>query len=311
MKERFYNHVIRLDHPDIEGLLDGTITYSPKIDGSNASIRWDEENNCIAAFSRNRRLSAEKDNAGFYAWANSDDEEAKFLRNFCFMNPDLIIYGEWTGQNKFIGSIKDYDPYALGKMWIFDVYNTTTGEYYPDAEWRDALHIAWNGAFPWCVPYGVVTNPTMEKLLEIAKENTFLLTHANHPGEGIVIRRQGYKNKYGRYEIGKLVLDEFKQNQKKQKTPIEPGEIEKAIVESYVTPAELAKAKSKVCVLCDADEFNLKNGKMIGMYLNMVWDDAILDEIKAILKKFKKPTIDFAMLNRLCNDKAREYIGLY
>lgn len=311
MNFRKYNHVERLTADAVEGLLDGTITYSPKLDGTNASMRWDNQQNCIAAFSRNRRLSANKDNAGFYAWATSDDPEAKFLRNLCFIDPTLIFYGEWMGDSRFVGNIKDYNQEALGKFWLFDVYDTSSAAYYIDQSWRRMLDRAYNGVFPWYVPYNIMENPTLEKIQEAADNNFFLLDHANHPGEGIVIRRHDFVNKYGRYEIGKYVRDEYQQNKSKpKKTPFIAGEVEQAIVNEFVTDAELGKTVAKVCLACDSDKFNNQNGKMIGMMLNLTFNDAILDEMSTIIKKFKSPTIDFRSLRRLCDNKVRKYIGL-
>lgn len=316
MEMRKYNHVERLTSPDVEGLLDGTITYSPKLDGTNASVRWDIDKNKIAAFSRTRQLGpGQADNAGFYAWANSDDAEAAFLRNFLFHNPNLIIYGEYLGSTKFVGHIKDYNSDALGKLWVFDVYDTNKEDYLPEDEWRKALDIAYGSqewekdGFPWYVPYEIMENPTTEKLQEVAQKNTFLLDNANHPGEGVVIRRADFRNKYGHYEIGKFVLDEYIQN-KSKKTPIAKDNLENEIVDTMVTDAELAKTKAKVVLACNADEFCSTDGKMIGMYINFVWNDAILDEIKTIVKKWKNPKIDFRKLNNLCAVKARKYIGL-
>lgn len=317
MEFRKYNHIERLTSPDVEGLLDGDITYSYKLDGTNASLRWDNDDSCIAAYSRKRRLSAEDDNAGFYAWAISDDPEAAFLRNFLFHNPDIIIYGEYLGSTKFIGHIKDYNSDTLGKLWIFDVFNTTKDHYLSEFEWRHALDVAYGSqeweknGFPWYIPYFEMENPTIEKIQKAAENNKFLLDNANHPGEGIVIRRADFRNKHGHYEMGKFVLDEFIQSKSKKKNIPIAGEIEKDIVETMVTNAELTKTKEKVVLACKAEEFDATNSKMIGMYINFVWKDAILDEIATIIKKWKNPTINFRSLNNLCAEKARKYLGLY
>ena len=316
MEMQKYKHVERLSSPEVEGLLDGPITWSPKLDGSNASLRWDDSKNTIAAFSRTRRLNEEKDNAGFYAWANSDDPEAKFLRNFCFHNPNLILFGEWLGQIKFVGHIKDYNQDALGKLWLFDVYDIEKDHYLPEGEWRNALNIAWTGGsefsdpFPWYVPYYPMLEPTMELIEKCAETNTFLLDNANHPGEGIVIRRPDFRNKWGHYEIGKYVRSEYKQSKSKPKQPPVAGEVEKSIVAEFVTDAEISKTLAKVLLMNNQDEFNPKDGKTIGMTLNLVFNDAILDEMKSILKKFKNPTIDFKVLQSLSNQRTREYLGL-
>lgn len=309
-----YKHVVKLNNVEVEGLLDGTITYSPKLDGTNASLRWDTENNCISAFSRTRQLNAEDDNAGFYQWANSDDIEAKFLRSFCSHNPHLILFGEWLGQGKFVGHIKDYNQDALGKLWLFDMYDTQKDCYLPEGEWRQAINIMWTGDtefsdhFPWYVPYFTMENPTVEKVKEAAEKNYFLLDNANHPGEGLVLRRTDFRNQWGKYEIGKLVLDEYKQNKSKSKKVPKEG-IEKEIVDTYITDAECSKAIAKI-ELTFGEKFNSSKGKHVGLYINLVWNDAVLDEMRTICKKWHLPKIDFKEMKKLSDEKAREYIGL-
>lgn len=315
MEQRKYNHVERLDSPEVEGLLNGTITYSPKLDGSNAALQWDSEKNEIAAFSRNRRLTKEKDNAGFYAWATSDDEEAKVLRNFCFMYPDVILYGEWMGTTKFVGNIKDYNQEALNKMWLFDMYSTRDHEYLLDAEWRQSLDIFYSGfdfrekPFPWYVPFYTMEDPTVEKIQEAADNNFFLLDNANHAGEGIVIRRADFLNKYGHYEIGKFVREDYKQNKTQSKKVSIAGNVEKSIIAMFLTDAEMSKAIAKI-ELATNEQFSKSNHAHVGRFLTTIWHDAILEEMPAICKKFKNPTIDFKALRHESDVKGRTYIGL-
>lgn len=310
-----YLHIQNLNSPDVEGILDDTIIWSYKLDGTNASIWWDTKNNCIAAGSRNRQLSAKKDNAGFYAWVISDDEEALLLRNFVFLQPEYIIMGEFLGTTKFVGSIKTYNQEALNKLWVFDIYDIKNECYLPAHEWREKLDIAYAGFdfetkhFPWYIPCFTMENPTIEKLQEVAENNFFLLDNSNIPGEGIVIERSNYRNQYGNYEKAKYVRDSYKEEKAKSKKIMFTEDIESNIIKMFVTNAELAKAKAKV-ELETGEEFSIANNKHIGMFLNMIWNDAVLDEIKTICKKFKNPTIEFKRLRKLCDLRGREFIGL-
>lgn len=304
---RAYNHVMRLDNVDVEGLLDGPVTISYKIDGTNSCI-W-SENGEVKAGSRNRELSLTEDNAGFYNWIlNGNTSETKFLTRMVIEHPNLIIYGEWLGSRKFIGSIKAYDKDALGHLWVFDVYDVESKAYLPEQEWRSLFDTTWSMTepYPYQIPFLEVQNPTKESLLEIAKDNHFLLEHTDRLGEGIVIRRKDYRNKYGRYEIGKLVLEEYIQS-KKKKTPIPSEGMEADIINEMVTDYELSKAVAKIENVT-GEEFSNSNNKHIGRYMNEVWEGCILDEMKTILKKYKMPTIDFKVLRRTCDAKARGYI---
>ena len=111
--------------------------------------------------------------------------------------------------------------------------------------------------------------------------------------------------------IRQIVLDEYKQRKRegKRKPQIAREGVEQDIVAYFVTDAELSKSKAKVCVMCDADEFDVKNGKHIGMFLNLIFDD-LLDEMKLIVKKYKSPIIDFKVLRAECQNKGREFLGL-
>ena len=153
---RSYLHVERLEHPDCEGLLQNDfVAVTAKVDGTNACVYWDADLEKVGAGSRKRALTEQKDNANFYAWIRSGQEEAVALRRFITDNPHLIVYGEWLGDSKFVGSIKSYDSSSLGHLYIFDVYNTYTHEYMWEYNWRSMLEVY--GLSPWFVElFGVL-----------------------------------------------------------------------------------------------------------------------------------------------------------
>lgn len=305
-----YTHVERLNEEECEGLLQNNPVYvTAKVDGTNAVVWFDGEKVCGG--SRTRQLSEFSDNAGFYTWLMSDSDEAVNLRKAVVEHPEWIIYGEWLGFNKFIGQIKTYDSIAKGHMYIFDVYNTELDKYLPDPVWR--ANLRYYNLHPYYVELlAVLDNPTYEDIVEIAKANKFLLTHAEHTGEGVVCKAPDFRNKWGRNVYGKIVLEEFKQrlkNKNKKKEPVVREGIEADIVEYWVTEAEMTKSKAKVCVIFEADEFNKKSGKFIGYFLEMIWKD-LLDEISAICKQYQNPVIDFRILRQCCNDQGRKFLGL-
>lgn len=305
---RKFEHVERLDRADTEGILEGKCYISFKLDGTNSSV-WINENGNICAGSRNRELSLDKDNAGFCRWVNSNDEEAIAIRIFLQENPSYIIYGEFLGNKggKFVGSIKNYNPDALGKLWIFDIYNKDTRRYSNPIAFIEMLSDY--NLSQYCIPQIEVMNPTEEYIRDIAKNNHFLLPE-DKVGEGVVIRNMDFINKYGHYTIGKLVLDEFKQEKskpKKEKTVSD--NIEQDIIDAYILNSELSKSKAKVCVIMDIAEFDIRNGQCIGRMMNLVFND-LLEECKNWVKDFRNPTVDFAKLKRACDTKVRNYLGL-
>lgn len=304
-----YTHLERLGTSDTDGLLQNPgLIIQPKMDGSNASVWFDTNTNSVECGSRKRQVSETKDNAGFYVWVNSMDEEAIYLRHFVEDNPRYRVFGEWMGHSKFIGHIKDYNSAALGKMWIFDVYDNETEHYLADHEWRELLEPY--GLLQWAVPVlAVMDYPTVEEIAAVAQENTFMLDNANHKGEGVTIKCPGWINKYGHMVYGKLVLDEFKQSKSAGKPKKSLENPEEFIVAEFVTDSEISKAMAKVAVETNED-FNPKIGKHVGMLLGLVWNDCIIEETKNWLKKTRMATINFKELKKLTDTKVREYAGI-
>lgn len=85
MKFKKYQHLERYGNQSVSDIEQGEVYVFPKIDGTNASVWLNDEGN-IAAGSRNRELSHEKDNAGFYELAENTRDfshEMNRLRTRC------------------------------------------------------------------------------------------------------------------------------------------------------------------------------------------------------------------------------------
>lgn len=302
-----YTHIERLDSSDCDGILNGRCYIQSKVDATNSCVWF--ENGAIHTGSRKREVTPEKDNAGFAVWIMEDAPEQNAIRELCKDNPNWIVYGEFMGIGKFLGQIKDYNIDAKNHMYIFDIYSRSLGKYLHEDVWRPVL--IQYGLEKWTVPtLAVIDNPTMEQIVEIAINNKFLLDNANHAGEGVVIKNYDFVNLYGRFCYGKFVLDEYQQNKKtSKKVSLNPGEIEQMIVDTYITDAELGKSVAKTIVACNIDEFDTKNPKCVGMFVNDVWN-TLTDECGNWCKRYKNPIVDFGKLKGICQTKARKYIGL-
>lgn len=303
-------HVERLDSEACEGILNGLCYVSPKIDGTNATIYCDRSTDTFMCGSRKRVLSLDDDNAGFTNWFFSDNEEANRLADLIYDHSNIQVFGEWLGTTKFVGAIKGYDPAALNHLYIFDMYDFDTGKYlHPDRIYE--LCKKYN-LLEWLLPRTVLDHPTMEDIYKAADNNHFLLLDKEQKGEGVVVRNMDYTDKYGHYVIGKFVLDEFKMNKSKPKNKpnLEPGETEKSIVEVFVTEAELTKAMAKTALYFKVDEFDKRQSKMIGYFLNELFNSCIIDEMANILKKYRNPTINFSMLRGLVQQAGRNFLKL-
>ena len=300
-----YLHVERLGKTEVDNILSGTVYITSKLDGTNSCV-WADEDGRMRYGSRKREISIEDDNAGFAAWMESDAEEAVLLTRFCRAHPELVVYGEW-GVSK-VGAIKKYTKEAVNKLWIFDIYLREEDRYLTWDEFNAAL-IIYDLISYRVKLLAILTNPTLDMIIKVANENTFLLEGTDTLGEGVVIRRDNYLNCYGRYAVAKYVREDFRPDTPKVKRIIQAGEVEQDFINRYLTQSELEKAKAKTALAC-GEEYVPGNGKFIGMFLNLLWRDALEENIVDFCKRAKNPQIDFAALNGLIKAEGRKFLGL-
>lgn len=249
-----YLHVERLGSEECEGLLDNAAVYvTAKVDGSNGCVYWSEKAGGVMVGSRNFELSDAEDNAYFHAWLKSGADEAKLLCTYCESHPTRVVYGEWMGRDRFIGAFKGYDKAALGKLFIFDVYDSAEERFLGEPEWREELSAS--GLEPYFIKLlAVLDHPTLDDVVAVAKANNFLLEGTDAVGEGVVCKVPGWKNRFGHAAYGKVVLDEFI---KQRKPASKSVDVELEIVNGYMTDAELEKTVAKVCTMVNAESFGL------------------------------------------------------
>ena len=122
------------------------VVIQEKFDGANASIEWDNENNCITSFSRRQPLTPDNNLNGFYQYANTLNPKM-----FEGDNQKYTVFGEWAGaRNKIL-----YDKDKMQVWYVFDIYNNDTKSYMPQAfvkEWCDKwnltyIHTFYDGQF--------------------------------------------------------------------------------------------------------------------------------------------------------------------
>lgn len=302
-----YLHVERLDADECEGLLSNDRVFvTAKVDGSNGCVFWSEQTGKVMAGSRNFVLSDDGDNAFFHAWVNSDADEARLLRAYCESHPRRIVYGEWMGRDRFVGAFKNYDKASLGTLIIFDVYDADAEGYLDEEQWRAEL--AECGLEPYFVKLlAVLDHPSIEDVVAVAKANDFLLEGTGLVGEGVVCKAPGWRNRFGRVAYGKIVLDEFKKQRRRAQAKADAN-VEAAIVDAYLTDAELSKTVAKVCALANAERFDSESRKMMGMLASMCWKD-LLTECPNWVKRMKNPTVDFGKLSGLCTARVKKFVG--
>lgn len=282
-----YQHIERLGSAEVDGILDGVCHIFPKLDGTNSQLWWD---NGLKAGSRNRELSVESDNAGFYNWALTQSNILSFFEN----HQDLKLYGEWLVPH----TLKNYNSNAWRNFYVFDVIRED-GSYLPYEEYNTLLSIYGIPTIPVLL---VKANPSLSELNELLSNNTYLISEGI--GEGIVIKNYNYVNKYGRKTWAKVIADEFKvQKGTSTKDISEQKPIEFQIVETFVTEAFVRKELAKI-ELVEPWSSNL-----IPKLLNTIFHELIVEEMWNILKRFKNPKINFKDLNNLTISKIKELLS--
>lgn len=241
------------------------IVIQEKIDGSNASIRYDEESGTLKAFSRRLELSADNTLNGFWDYVQTLNLDT-FKE---ILGSRYIVFGEWMGAKHAI----KYPENVYGKFWMFDVWDTQTEQYLPYEETRsfyDKLIACGNedNKFNFVPVFYIGKFESWEKTSELVGKTE---VGAEPTGEGIVIKRQNcLDSKSSRLPFYvKIVSEQFSEvhKSKKQKA-IDPEAIAKkeanlALAATIVTPQRVQKMIYKFIedglLPQDWDEHNLKD----------------------------------------------------
>lgn len=262
------------------------IVIQEKIDGSNASIRYDEESGTLKAFSRRLELNADNTLNGFWDYVQTLNLDT-FKE---ILGSRYIVFGEWMGAKHAI----KYPENVYGKFWMFDVWDTQTEQYLPYEETRsfyDKLIACGNegNKFNFVPVFYIGKFESWEKTSELVGRTE---VGAEPAGEGIILKRQDYlDSKSSRLPFYvKIVSEQFSEvhKSKKQKAidpdkmAVRAAEMEK--VATIVTPQRIEKMMFK---LIDEQIFpqdwDEKNMKDISRVLpKRIWEDIVKEEPETI-----------------------------
>lgn len=296
MNFKKYQHIERFGTDEVEGIEFGKCYIFYKIDGTNSSVWLDNDGN-LKAGSRNRELTLENDNAGFYNDIIKNDKIISYLNK----HPTHRLYGEWLVPH----TLKTYRADAWRKFYIFDVCidkEDDSVEYIPYDIYKTLLD---EFEIDYIPPLAIITNPTYESLIKcLDKTGQFLVEDGKGIGEGIVIKNYDFYNKFKRQTWAKIVSNEFKEKHHKEMgCPEFSAEqmIEEKIVDKYCTEAFIEKEYSKI-----VNEQQGWQSKYIPMLLGRVFSELIKEESWNIVKEFKYPKINFKTLNALVIQKIKQ-----
>lgn len=284
-----YQHIERLGTSEVEGIEIGTCHVFPKIDGTNASV-WLQDG-VVHAGSRNRELSAESDNAGFHAWATQDPRILAVLT----ARPDLRLFGEWLVPH----SLKTYREDAWRRFYVFDVM-ACDGTYLPYDEYAQLLA---DHGLDYIPPICTIRNGEYDQFASQLAQNVFLVQDGKGAGEGVVIKRYDFRNKFGRQTWAKIVTSEFKEKHAKEMgAPAHASRalVEQEITETFVTTALVEKEYAKIVAESGW------SSKMIPRLLNVVFYCLVKEDSWEFVKAHNFPTIDYKRLKHFTFARVKE-----
>jgi hypothetical protein len=289
-----YQHIEKLGTSETDGILDGLCYIFPKIDGANASV-WKEGDGQLRVGSRNRDITGSENLKGLHEYVCKYDGMQRLLAD----HPSLRPYGEWLIPHTF----KDYRTEAWNKFYVFDCeYADSTSGYLLD--YRTYTDFMQKYGIEFIPPLAIIDRPSMEQLMSLVESNNYLVQDGKGPGEGIVIKRYDFVNRYGRTTWAKIVRSEFKDHNRKAFGPRitqGPHKIETDISNEPGLSVIVQKVYANIRSAKGGWE-----GRFIPMLLGTVWHEFVTEEVWSWMKKYRTPTIDFKVLQRLVETKVKE-----
>lgn len=285
-----YPHLERFGTDEVDGINIGECHIFPKIDGTNASFWWEDGE--LQCGSRNRLLSPDDDNAGFCAWARQQDH----LRYLARLYYAYRFYGEWLVPH----SLKTYRDDAWRRLFVFDVLDTTTGEFLHYDAYSELLK-AHGADFIPCMLKS--SNPTYEILSKATENNRFLLRENAGVGEGIVVKQYGWKNRFARTTWAKLITNTFKDEHIKEMggAVVNAKLVEEEIADEFITAHTVDKIIAKIRT--EAGQFSARN---IPQLLGHAFHELVTEELWEAIKKHRNPKICFKTLNHCAIKRVKE-----
>lgn len=295
MKFSRYMHVEKLGTDDVDGILDGTVYVFPKIDGANVQVYKDGDS--IMCGSRNAPTGSIDSNnwRGLQPYVAAHPEYARFFEKY----PDFRLHGEWLIPH----TLKEYVDTAWNKLYIFDVTaDAPDGSlaYIPFPVYSRML-CEFNIQYIPCMT--IVDRGIPEVFAEELSRNVFLM-QPNCVGEGVVLKRYDYKNKFGSTVWAKIVRAEFKRLHEGCRSVSVSGDktIEDMWVEKFVTDVIVDKEYAKLL-----SQNTTWDSKLIPALLGSVYHTLVIEYTWHALKKFKaSQVIDFRRLQKVCVAKVKE-----
>lgn len=280
-----YPKIHRLGKEETDNILDGPVIVQEKVDGANISIF--ELDGKLRCGTRTRMLPEDESFNGFQEAVKSNLNLAMYFSR----NPDHILYGEWLVKHTIT-----YPDEAYRKIYLFDIYNRVTKEWLPQETVRAEAEFL-GLEYPNIFAQGVLTEEVIKEF--VGK------SHIAPAGEGVVIKHEGFVNKFGDHVYAKIVHEKFKEsnaivfggNNKHSETYWEMY-----IVNKYCTVGRVQKVMQKL----QAETERRLDMKETPQIAGTAYHDLITEEAWEIAKKV--PAVNYKKLQGLAYKK---FIQIY
>lgn len=280
MEFRKFQKVRPLGALETEGILEGPdpLYVFEKLDGANVQVRMGEDGKPTCGKRTGWVDETDGQFKAFYDWAMQHEP-------FQFLDPDLILYGEWL-----IHHTVRYEEMHYGRFYLFDVFSISRDAYLPYVEVRRA---AANYGCRHIRPCYVGPFRGYDHLQSLVGETNY----AADKGEGIVIKRYGFRNRFQQQVWAKIVCEQFKEKfHEKLKAEHAVDKYDGSdICRALITEARVRKIREKGRngELPEPVEFcgDMRDMRWIPQWL---YEDILDEDLRYIATNFKK--VDFERL---------------
>lgn len=277
MEQKKFMDIERLKDKYEEGFRKGDyVVVQEKIDGANFSIRYNEEEDAIASFSRKNFLNYENNLRGAWNWAQKLDKE--LVKEV--LGTNLVLFGEWLVSHTIV-----YPTDRYQNAYFYDVYDVEAKQYLKQDKVKDIVN-----------RLGLIYVPVFYEGEFISWEHLQQFVGrtdlGGENGEGIVVKNMTRINDPNTRLpfYTKIVADKFSEKKsvgKPRKNNAERDEEHarlQALVESIVTEARVTKLVHKMVdegiIPEDWDEHNMSTiAKNIG---KEVYYDCVKEEPETV-----------------------------
>lgn len=288
MQFRKYEKIYRLGKEETDGILQGKVSVTEKMDGANLSV-WLGDGGEIRVGSRNNDLTANGNEFnGAVKYVNTHKGIKELLAN----HPNFRLYGEWLVRHTL-----SYNETAYKKFYMFDIYDHDFEMFVPQ-------HLVQEFGRDYeidVVPdLGEFMNPTLQELTKLVENQPSIYGKVR---EGIVIRNPLFTNQFGDKCNAKIVSEGFMEDNGiifGGNNKYSDCYWEQYISNKYIDVPRVQKIMNKI-----QPEINKRlDMEHIPRIMGTVYHDLIQEEGWEIANKAKK--IDYDTLKRICHKKIKQ-----